>query len=1080
MYTKFIASTLIVTATALFSSAAKPIEFEQTRELRTNILRPESHTIQDVREAPENASYGTVLTGFVYYAESWENMSENEYTPIGIYSIKTTPGSQPEQLGMIGKASSHCNGGAVLAGDTYWYVWRQTDPSENSEFDISQLYSYNLTTGNFTGHGVISNELASIADKAWDPVTGKIYGQFTVDGVRKLCTVDYENQKLSPIAECPTYYGLAFNAVGQLYGIDGNGILYKINKDNAVASRVGSTGVKPSYAQSMTFDYKTGDLYWASYTDAGAKSSVLYKVNTETGALTLVTTFNDREEIMGLGVMPPIAPDNAPGYATGLSLNVEKASTSANISFTMPSYTYMGEALTGEINWTLKANGNTVKTGKSLPGKEVSTTVTLPEGSVVVAVVCSNAEGDGPEITLTRWIGQGYPEAPKNVKLVIDEKSGKVTLTWDAVITGVDGGYIDPSKITYNVISYPGGHKEITGLSNTSFTQTLEEPEMPVDIYYQVVACNDWRESEVAESNHCPFGKGFEMPYNNSFNSPEDMRLFYIIDGNEDGKTWEWSRFSTQTAYIFTGSDISGNQDDWLITPGLDMRVGNRYQITYFTGGNVGQPGKFEDHMEVAFGLGVNPETYKVIQKKFVYETAGRNRYDVIVAPEEDGYYHIGFHAVSSCKKGLSMNIDDLHVDVLANDNAPAQITDLSVKTSQGTAPVTFTFKTPTKTVKGEKLTSLTKVELWRNHSELVSSMDVTVPGKQIRIVDNKGAKGLTSYSIVAYNEYGVGERVETEVYLGLDIPGAPANIVLKDMGKGTLKLTWEAPENGTNGGYIDAQNLTYNVYKISGGYASDYKTGIKGNELTIDNHPDYYGSEQKLVIYGISAQNTVGESYIGQSSEVITGKPYTYPYAESWPGGKAYYDMWYRANSGNSGWLPSTSKAADQDGGSAEFIAASDDDMSYLYLGKIDMSQAKEPKLIFNYYLHPGTDSFIMTEVNKAFKDGWEKCSVLNFQDMTEDEGWYQYVIDLAKYMEYDYITLRFLGQTTSSRPLFIDNVRVMDSNLPPTGIDSVYVNDYDKVIYYDLYGCKVKYPQKGSIYILHHSNGHTEKVMY
>ncbi len=1077
MCNKTIATTLMAAA-ALVASSAEAVEFERTRELRSDILRPEK---QDAPfKAPGHASYETVLTGFVYYASSWENLPDNEYTPMGIYSIKTTPGAQPEEFGMIGKASSHCNGGAVLAGDTYWYIWRQTDPTGASGFDIAQLYSYNIITGNFTGYGVVSGELASIADKAWDPVSGQIYGQFTVDGVRKLCIVDYEQQQLTPVAECPMYYGLAFDAAGQLYGIDASGVLFSINKDTAAASRIGSTGITQSYAQSMTIDFKTGDLYWASYTDAGAQSSVLYKVDTATAAATLVTTFNDNQEIMGLGVMPAIAADGAPGYATGLAVETDKASTAAKVSFVMPSYTYMGEPLAGEVSWKIMANGNEVKSGEALPGADVTEKVTLPEGSVVVSVVCSNDEGAGPEAALTRWIGQGYPESPEGVRFEIDEKTGKVTLTWNAVTSGIDGGYVDPAKVTYNVIAYPGARKAATGLTETSFTETLEEPQTPVDLYYEVVACNDWRESEAAESNHSPFGRGFEMPYDNAFNSSDDLKLFYIIDGNGDGSTWKWSHFSTKTAYIFTGTDADGDQDDWLITPGLDMRAGSRYLMSYYTGGNAGNPGQFEDYLEVAFGLGIDTENYKVVESKYVYDISGRVLHEVEIVPEADGYYHIGFHAVSNCKRGLAMNIDDIHVDVLANENAPAQVSDLSVKTSQGTAPVTFTFKAPTKNVKGEKLESLTKVELWRNRSELVASQEVTVPGKQVRIVDNKGSKGFTSYSIVAYNEHGVGERLETEVYLGLDVPGVPVDIVLTDTGKGGLKLTWKAPEEGANGGYIDAGNLTYNVYKVNGGYAVDYLTGIKDTELVIENHPDYYGSKQQLVLYGVAAQNSVGEGGIRQSSEVVVGLPYNYPFAESWPRGEASYDMWYRANSGSEGWLPSTTKASDNDGGSVEFVAGADGDMSYIYFGKISMSQAKKPKLIFDYYLYPGADSFILPEVNKAFADGWHTCNSINFKDIEAEEGWQQHVIDLGQFMNYGYVTLRFLGKTDSKRPLYIDNVRVMDSDLPESGVDGILIDTCDDVIYFDLNGSRVKNPQKGSVYVLRHADGHTEKVIF
>ena len=1062
--------------------AAAMADSEKTLELRAGVRGADDKTIaaRTVAKAPENASYQTALVGFVYYADSWNNLPDNEYTPMGIYTIGAKPGSQPEPFAQIGKASSHCSGGAVLAGDTYWYIWRQTDPTGASGFDMSQLYSYNVVTGEARNYGVVSSELASSSDKAWDPVSRKIYGQYSIDGARKLCVVDYEEQTVTPVGDCAVYYGLAFDAAGQLYGIDGGGLLCKVDKTNGKSTVVGSTGITPQYVQSMTIDPKTGDLWWASYADAGKNSSVLYKVDTQTAKATPVTVFADQQEILGLGVMPALAPDGAPGYATSLTVSTDKASADATVSFSTPGYTYMGDELKGNVKWRVLANGNEVKSGEAAPAASVSETMTLPLGSVVVSVICSNAEGDGPAAAVTRWIGEGYPVAPTGVRFTIDEKSGKASLSWDAVTEGMDGGYVDPAKITYKVIAYPGKREAAKGLAGTSFTETLEMPYTPVDTYYEVIACNDWRESDPAQSNHTPYGRGFEVPYDNSFDSPEDLTLFYITDGNNDGRTWGWSQYNGKTAYIFTGTDAEGDQDDWLITPGIDMKAGNRYQITYFTNGNAGggQPGRFIDMLELCFGKGVDPSAYKVVQEKFVYDCTGERRYDVIVAPEEDGYYHFGFHAISNCVKGLAMNIDNIHIDVLANDDAPAKVTDLSVKTSQGVAPVTVSFTTPVKTVGGEKLGSLTKVELWRNHSELVKSQEVTKPGVRAQLVDSKGGKGATVYTVVAYNEHGVGERAEIEVYLGLDVPSAPTGIVLADNGKGGLKLSWEAPVKGANGGYVDPANIRYNVYTVTNGYAVEYETGVAATELSIDQHPDYYAASQELVVYGVAAVNNIGESGIRQSSEVILGQPYTYPFAESWNRGVPTHEMWYRANSGESGWLPSDIMTSDNDGGSIGFEPAQAGDMSYIYLGKVDMSAARQPKLIFDYFGYPGADAFIQPEVNKAFRDGWHQATPVYFTQSFVKEGWNQYVLDLKDFMQYPYITVRFLGKTDKAHPLYIDNVRIMDSEL--SGVDGIQTDAPAAGTYYDLNGFKVANPRKGSLYILRRADGSAAKVLF
>ncbi len=1062
---------LLSAATAAMGAIASMGVVAQNLKETRRAVRPMTSSHSSLFRAPEHSSYSANLVGFVYYASSWDSMSEDQYTPMGIYSIDVTPGSQPQQFAQIGKASSHCNGGAVLVGDTYWYIWQQTDPTGQGQYEITQLYSYNISTGAAENHGKVSSDLVSISDKTWDPTTGNVYGQFKNGDRYKLSIIDYEQQTVTPVADVELSYGLTCDNNGQLYGIDANGNLNMIDKNTGRFTKVGSTGVIPSYAQSMTYDAKTGIIWWASYSNSAQQPSILYKVDPKTAETTLVTVFADNEEIMGLGVLPAIAPDKAPGYASNLELLTDKASTSATLKFTLPEYTFLGENLEGQVAWEAKSNGNSLATGNGKPGSSVTVEVTLPTGTNNISVVCANSEGAGPEATLTRWIGQGYPESPQNVRFSLDESNGKVSLSWDAVTEAQNGGYLDPAAVSYKVIAMPGEKEVASDLKVTSFSEVLEEPQAPIDFYYQVIACNDWRESEPAESNHIAFGKGIALPYDNSFDSPSSLNLFHIVDGNGDGQTWKWSRYNNQTAYIFTGSDVDGDQDDWLITPGFDMKGGSRYMLTYFTAGNAGT-GKFQDFLEVGLGMGVNTADYKIVEEKYEYDIAdGHQRHDVIVEPEKDGYYRFGFHAVSNCKNGLAMNIDDIHIDVLANDDAPAASTNISYTTSKGTAPVIFTFNAPSTTRKGEKLKSIEKVELWRNHSELAATATNAKPGKKMQLTDNKGGKGMTNYTIVAYNAEGVGERAEVEFFLGLDIPGAPQDVTLSDAGEGNVKLSWAAPEIGARGGYVDAKNLTYNIFAVVNGYAVDYKTEYMGNDIIITVAEKYYSKDQSLLIYGQSAANTTGESGIVSSSEIIVGQNYSYPFSESWKNGVAENNLWYVSRSGENAWTIVAENSQDNDGGCMAFTPAAHGDMSYLSLGKIDLKKAVSPVLSFWYYATPGTEAFLLPEINRGFVDGWVEAPIIEYSKLDGKEGWREVKIDLGEYRDYPYISVRFLAGGVAGKPIFLDNIQVKDDD--PNGVEGINAADNGEKIYFNLQGIRIYTPDKTGISIELNRNG-------
>lgn len=1025
-------------------------------------------------KAPAHSSHKTLLTGFVYYAKSWNDLETN--TPIGIYTIPTSPGSMPEEFANIGLASSMCNGGAVLAGDTFWYIWRQTDPSGTTGIDISQLYSYNITTGNFSAHGVVSSELASTADKTWDPVTGNIYGQYTIDDKRMLCIVDYAEQKLTPVGECLTYYGLACDGDGQMYGIDNAGYLYKVDKNNGSATSIGATGIVPKYSQSMTIDPKTGDLWWASYTGSSSAPSVLYKVDTTTAKATPVTVFDDAQEIMGLGVMPALAADNAPGYADNITVNITAPSASAEVSFSTPAYTYLGDPLSGQVQWKLFANGNELVSGTDAPGANVRRNVTLPTGEVNISVTCSNSEGDGPAALYTLWVGEDYPLAPADVRLTVDESTGACSLSWKAVTQGEHDGFVNPENVTYSVVRFPENISVASDLKTTSFEETLAIPDMPQDTWYEVRAKQGWRESEAGVSNHIPVGKGFEVPYRNSFDNASSLSLFYKIDGNGDGSTWKWDSHGA-SAYIFSGTDNPAPQDDWLITPGIDMKAGSRYELAYTVPTNLND-GRFMDRMEVAYGKGVDPSLYTIVEEAFDSDGRQLRKHTIVVEPETDGYYHFGFHCISNSVKGLSLAVDDINVDVLAHPKAPAAVSGLTASAEYGSAPVKISFTTPSKTADGNDIDHITKIEVWRNTSELVESIDMTAIGQEMTVIDRRGAKGNTLYTVYAYNEHGVGERATTSIFLGMDMPGLPSDITLADNGKGGLLLTWGSPAKGANGGWCDPDNLSYNVYKIENGYATDRVT-VKGKEYVIPQQEGYYGSEQNLIVYGVSAVNKAGEGRIGQSSEVIVGNPYPFPFEESWRAGQAEFDMWYRMNSGENGWLPEAGISSDNDGGAMCFEAAENGDLSYLCMGKVSMSGAVNPKLIFDWYAYPGTESYIIPEINKAFNGEWVQIKPIDFSSLDGESGWREYVIDLADFMSLPYITFRFLGQGVKGSPLYIDNLRVVNSDKPSNSINSLTEDGKGETVVYDLYGRKVTDMSKGSVYILRNADGKVSKIV-
>lgn len=165
-------------------------------------------------------------------------------------------------------------------------------------------------------------------------------------------------------------------------------------------------------------------------------------------------------------------------------------------------------------------------------------------------------------------------------------------------------------------------------------------------------------------------------------------------------------------------------------------------------------------------------------------------------------------------------------------------------------------------------------------------------------------------------------------------------------------------------------------------------------------------------------------------------------------------------------------------------FDATRDGDMNYFCLGKVDMTSATTPKLIFDYYAVPGTTMSITTEINMAFNGEYKTCDPINFKTIGGEAGWREAIVDLYDFKSLPYISVCFLGVGGTSHPLRIDNVRIMNSDKTPnlgfSGISEISGDAAVGGVYCDLNGMVVGKPQKGLIYILRTSDGKAKKVVY
>lgn len=193
--------------------------------------------------------------------------------------------------------------------------------------------------------------------------------------------------------------------------------------------------------------------------------------------------------------------------------------------FTLPEQTVLGEPLTDLSKYEVYRNDTLVATVNDAQlGSAEAVEVEAIHGYNVYRIMAYNEYGNGWPIDARVFVGNDIPVAVSNVSAVWAEnnqprRSG-VTLTWEAPVEGIRGGYIDQDALTYKVYHYDTDTKQYqlieSGITGTSFT-TSELTGDKQDYYaYAVSAVSSEGEGEKVRKG-ITLGKPYKLPFSESW-----------------------------------------------------------------------------------------------------------------------------------------------------------------------------------------------------------------------------------------------------------------------------------------------------------------------------------------------------------------------------------------------------------------------------------------------------------------------------------------------------------------------------------------------------------------------------------
>ena len=983
-----------------------------------------ANNINTKKAAPARVAAGEVpaINGVCIYDPNWDS-SDPAY---GLYELPRSASSSSDLL-IAGIDGSY--GGIEVDG--YFY---STSYADYGFFAFTVVTAYDMETGSAVAETYPeSMDCLSIA-MAKDPVSGTVYGITYNSGATgmQLSQLEYDKQAnviVTKIADLDGQWScMGIDSKGQIYAVRytyttgvTNSTLCKIDKSSGAVTEVGACGVDSEYMAGAVIDPKTDRMYWAACPADNTGS--LYEIDLTTGAATKLYQFNNDAEYVSLYIPTPSAEAGAPDECTNLAANFMNGGLSGNITLTAPATLFDGTAATGNFTIHLLVNGTETATQEAAPGADVTFPVTVEQAGLYNFIVyASNNAGDGPKTQLKNvFVGIDTPAATAATLTYANEK---MNVSWTAVTSSVNGGYIDLSTLSYTIKDAQGNVKA-SGITGTSWSEDYPMPENMELVYYTVTVVAGGIESEPARTNEVTAGAAIP-PYTSDF-AQDGFVGWTIIDANNDGKVWTIDGDEARMTYNTTVP-----MDDWLISVPLKMETGKTYAISFDA--SCYSP-DYPERLEVKCGTAPTVEgmTTTLIEPT-VINTATPTAQDIAFIPEADGIYYIGIHGISDADE-WSLFVGNLTVEAGVSAAAPGAPSDLTVTPdAYGALKAAISFTAPSKAMDGTTLASLTKAEVYRDGT-LINTFENPVVGGALSCEDNTlTTYGNHTYEVVAYNENGAGVRISASAYIGFAEPGdmQTVNISRTDV-EGEVLLSWEAVTTDTNGLIYPAGKVTYNIYAMDGYLRTLVASGISATSYT---YQAVNAGEQTFVQYAACAVVDNVEGALNLSEMIAVGTPYD-GLEESFANGRLKYSWATASVGGGSVTLMSDDDGVpsqDGDNGCLAITGEYIDQGGELVSGLISLNQMVNPGLsffTFDIQTIATSGSEDINEITVFVKAIDDEDYTIMFNGTVEDicynstDGWGDVYVDLSKFAN-KVIEFKIQGLVQAYAFIPIDNIRV------------------------------------------------------
>lgn len=935
---------------------------------------------------------------------------------------------------------------------TYFAVLH--NPTVTNAYVTYEFYNTETWTCESTFNYTNNSPQRLIYDPTFDPTTKTIYGcvfestpSYMATSDAQLCYINLKDafNPVNIIGDMGVRMrAMAATAEGILYGIAFDGTIYEINKHTAAISQVSKikfpqlgdgdpTAPFDYYGnESAVIDYETGIMY-LSYSDTNADTFIL-KVNPKTGDSELIANYGyfsngsgSCDFFTGLFLkQTATGTESTPSIVTDLTVTPIGTELKATVDFVMPATDTSNQPLSNKLDYQILIDDTNIANGTASPSEKVSIEVPVSnKGLKSFIVYCVNGSQKGASTSVQKYIGPDTPFITSAPLVLVNGQTA--TIVWAKPI-GLNGGNL-AEPVTCNITRMPDNIVVGNSISGKSFSDTISN-EYKQLYSYKVTPYAGGIQGQEIESRSAYVGTFFNLPYNDSFEDAALFNEYPIINANNDENTWWIDK--NRGAAVYSSGNLTA--DDYLLIGPFNMKKGELYNFSMLAGGH-------SVLEQVAVFVGNNANDASAFEKNIIPVTTidpykGDSQLGGSFSPEADGVYYF---AIKACSRNNMQNlyIYDVKVSTISG-NAPAAPVINKVTPLANKASIEFTL--PTTTINKQNKAAVKSVRIYRDNVLLEEITNNVYDGNNIVYEDNTNnvSDGMHIYSISALNESGEGAASSVSVFRGLDKPGSPTNLrVYEDIDKtGLIHVSWDAPHSGSNGGFINPEDLLYTItYSVTLG---DEKVISNIKETSCDLEIENI-TNQNVIAVSVIASNSAGFDFQTNKTSVgYYGPDINMPMYESWNNMEQKSGIWAgdRITEDHKAFESywdictgeSTSKEPqDNDGGMMACSTTKDNGGYRVRVPRVNIKNAENPTLVFYYYYTQNTKDFnveVITDNNPI--------STLQQLNLSADNAnkWIRQEISLKDLQKYKKVQIAFCATTNNAEMEFacIDNVSILD----------------------------------------------------